>query len=521
MNNSNFAKKSLHISIITALGLGFFSSAFSATWNSNNTGCSNADIWSNNFCWNGGTVPGAGEDAIVRNNSGTDITVDYNTASPTLNSLVVEATSSGTTTLTRNSNITLDSNEVYIGRNGSAVSSVIHNAGSSTFGNGYIGSRKNASGYYELNDTDPSSNSSLEWGDLDLGNVGYGEFTQSSGTTHTINDSFQIGTNDTGSGKYTLNGGTLTVGGTEEVGRFGDGEFTQNGGTHNVDFLHIARKSGTGIYQLNGGDLVVTDGLEVGTIPTSNASFVQNGGSVTVGTAANPGTVVVSASGLATGSYQLNAGTLQASLIENKDYFEHSGGEITGDIDNYDELRFSGNGTRQVQGSITNIGQTTFTHNPAGAPAPITGTSNSLIELMDGTMLNISSDLTLNDLGTFTMDLGSNTVATSEFVNVGGTAALGGILELNIDTGFSAESGDIWTLFTASDIDSMFSQVLFNESFVDLQFSLTYTDTTVNLLATSVSPVPVPPALWLFGSGLVGLVSLSRRGRKKLATSCN
>ncbi len=35
-----------------------------------------------------------------------------------------------------------------------------------------------------------------------------------------------------------------------------------------------------------------------------------------------------------------------------------------------------------------------------------------------------------------------------------------------------------------------------------------------NVGTLAASPVPIPPAIWLFGSGLVGLVGLKRRGRK-------
>ena len=32
------------------------------------------------------------------------------------------------------------------------------------------------------------------------------------------------------------------------------------------------------------------------------------------------------------------------------------------------------------------------------------------------------------------------------------------------------------------------------------------------LWAITTSPIPIPPALWLFGSGLIGLVGFARRG---------
>lgn len=42
---------------------------------------------------------------------------------------------------------------------------------------------------------------------------------------------------------------------------------------------------------------------------------------------------------------------------------------------------------------------------------------------------------------------------------------------------------------------------------------VTYQGATINIL----QPVPVPAAVWLFGSGLIGLVGIARRGKQQLA----
>jgi|GEM_PF-2507462 len=498
MNTRDFAKKTIHAAIIATLG--FSTTAYSADWI-----CSNTDDWDNSSCWSTSAVPGAGEDAKIRTTTrAPNITVNYInafTSGETLNEFILDASGTDTATLIRDVNISLNSSNVFIGQRGSGLSSVIHNAGSSIFDTGFIGAQEASNGYYELNNT-----GSIQWYDLYLGNRGNGEFSQLGGS-NTINNNFQIGVESTGSGQYTLSDGTLTVNGIEEVGRWGEGSFVQNGGLHNVFRLHVARKAANGTYQLNSGDLNVSERLEIGTIPSSNGLFVQNGGNVIVA-----GPTVISGSGLATGKYELNGGILQTSIVENNDLFEHNGGQIIGDVVNNDKLRFTGNGTRLIQGSVINTGETTFIHDPQDNTGdPLIRTANGLIEIADGTTLNISEDLLLEDLGTFSMTLGDVSYGTTEFIRIDGKATLGGIFELNIYEDFFAEDGDIWTLFTASDIDGLFSQVIFNESYVDLDFSLAYNGTSVDLVAASVSAVPIPAAAWLFVSGLAGLITISRR----------
>ncbi|MEW8221794.1 MAG: hypothetical protein AB2729_05610, partial [Candidatus Thiodiazotropha taylori] len=189
--------------------------------------------------------------------------------------------------------------------------------------------------------------------------------------------------------------------------------------------------------------------------------------------------------------------------------FIHTGGQLIGDLENYDQAVFAGAGTRLIQGSVTNHGQTDFDQPPFGIR-----TANSSITLSEGTTLQISDNLTLNDLGSFTLELGGDSFGLDNFVQVGGLANLGGTLELDIFNDFLAEDGDSWTLFSASNISGFFSEALLNENFVDLQFSLSYTATSVDLIASSVAPVPVPAAVWFFGTGLAGIVTVSRRGRK-------
>jgi len=51
--------------------------------------------------------------------------------------------------------------------------------------------------------------------------------------------------------------------------------------------------------------------------------------------------------------------------------------------------------------------------------------------------------------------------------------------------------------------------LLFDETIVDGVF--TDPNFTLTMTATPVSAVPVPAAVWLFGSGLLGMVGIARR----------
>ncbi|MCG8074123.1 MAG: hypothetical protein N0C86_19295, partial [Candidatus Thiodiazotropha taylori] len=125
MNSSHTGLRVLHKSIIAALGVGFCTSAFSASWL-----CTNTDDWNNSACWSP-TIPGATETALIQAPAATDIVINYNnstTPTETLAEIVIDAEATGTATLIRNDNFALNSSDVFIGQRGGGVSSVIHNA---------------------------------------------------------------------------------------------------------------------------------------------------------------------------------------------------------------------------------------------------------------------------------------------------------------------------------------------------------------------------------------------------------
>lgn len=95
------------------------------------------------------------------------------------------------------------------------------------------------------------------------------------------------------------------------------------------------------------------------------------------------------------------------------------------------------------------------------------------------------------------------TVGTGGILNVLGAANLNNIA-------YSGTNGDLLALFNAgTGTQTATFQFTSPTSLTDL--FTTSTTTTSTSFSGSINPIPVPPALWLFGSGLLGLVGIARR----------
>jgi hypothetical protein len=244
--------------------------------------------------------------------------------------------------------------------------SVTNNATDSVAGNLILGNQASGDGSYTIdgdtaqtlvsfvaggnsgapvNVNDPNTNAN---GAVVIGNYGTGSFTQGSADNSDPNNQVSIagdlvlglqglgngGAGTDSAGTYTLNEGTLIVGGKLVVGASSTGTnganlFTQNGGTVNltgsafgnpdytgvgntgtVDELMIGGgggsiDGGTGAYILNNGTLTATL-IEVG--HTGTGTFTQNDGTVTATSSLWLGNYTGS-----TGTYTLSRGTLNAA----------------------------------------------------------------------------------------------------------------------------------------------------------------------------------------------------------------
>lgn len=153
------------------------------------------------------------------------------------------------------------------------------------------------------------------------------------------------------------------------------------------------------------------------------------------------------------------------------------------------------------------------TYSGAGA---ITGTGTSFFEgdLRPGnspTQLTIEGDSVFGFTNTTVMELaGLQRGIEYDAIDVGGMLTLGGTLEIIQIDGFEASYGDSFDLLRATTIDGTF----FNEVLPELGGPLFWTTEVIDLDGSSVfraQVVPIPAAVWMFGSGLALLGWFRRR----------
>lgn len=494
--------------IFSALSVSLTAPANAADWI-----CSGTENYGNSSCWTGGVEPGANEDALINVYDSSDVIVNYQGSSQAgsiLSDFRLNNESTGNLIFNRYTNDVLNANLAIIGTNGNVT--VNHSSGDSSINYMVMASSSTSVASYNLSGTGSISTTGIY-----VGNSGQAYMNQSGGTLN-VTDEFSVGHQSGGYGSYTLSGGTINVAGAEYVGYFGDADFVQSGGVHNVNDLFVGRKNVTGTYTINSGDLNVTRLMDVGTIPgavgstSQNASFVQNGGNLTL----NPGGIItVSSSGMAEGSYQLNAGTVTADTIVNNDTFDYQGGGINANIDNRDQFNVSGGGSLSINGDFINRGLTEFQHTFAfGTPdeTEITRTATSSLNMNDGTTLSINGDAYLQPDSTISIDLASGYLSDSNpWLSVDGIAYIDGVLDLSGIYESILFSGDTWSLLEASIVYGEFTNVIFPE-YEGIMWDISYNADSIML--SGIASVPLPSAFWLLGSGLLGLISVGRRSKK-------
>ncbi|TCV89067.1 hypothetical protein [Sulfurirhabdus autotrophica] len=168
--------------------------------------------------------------------------------------------------------------------------------------------------------------------------------------------------------------------------------------------------------------------------------------------------------------------------------------------------------TGYADGSGTPIGRTSSVLWPNGVQAqavtvgPAQGPAQITIKRIDGNVFDITA---------FTAKLLANTAGAGGAIEV--MPLLNGNDGLPNPAAFDA-TGYGGQSFSYNDSPNYFGSTLPLKGFDTYTFSL-YVDfalTGITLVdASSPAPVPVPPALWLFGSGLIGLVGMTRK--KQLA----
>ncbi len=147
--------------------------------------------------------------------------------------------------------------------------------------------------------------------------------------------------------------------------------------------------------------------------------------------------------------------------------------------------------------------------------------------------LNVVGDYSQDASSIFDVDidfanvLAGDVALVSDVLNVSGTATLDGLLDISlVTTGFGSGPfftpvpvlGDTFDILTADTILGQFSGLnTLSPLAAGLAWDVSYildpalTDIVRLSVVEAPAAVPVPPAVWLFGSGLLGLVGVARR----------
>lgn len=547
--HASHRRRTVHVAVVAAMAGLHIGSASAAEfiWT-----CDGTNDWANAACWDlPGGPPAAGDSAYLSYYGGVnDRTVTYSVAAPAaaLNQLIIDATGTGSVTLQQTdgalaagyewvgylgtgthaqaggtntisgelilgletgsagtyalSGGALETATTYVGQggNGSFVQSGGTHTISTAAGEGtlIVGANSGSNSAYELSGT-----GALQADKVRIGYLGTGSFVQNGGTVTVTElaegyESFDNlpGGTPGGVGSYTLNGGTLTVNGAHYVGYWGQGSFVHNDGSHSATDLYVGRKRGVGSYELNGGTLAVSGIETLGLILGSDGTFVQNGGTHTIGTRLD-----IAPSAGAAGTFVLNGGSLTAPQVNVGDdgEFVYAGGTLAANVANTGMFTVEGAGIHGIDGSLTNTGRVT---------------------LADGSQLAVDANLTAGAGGAIHADLGSLFHAgTTPWITVGNHASLGGIFELGLDGSLALSDGASWTLLSASSLTGTFD-TLFLPTVAGWTWDLNYDyGNAIVTLTAHVSAVPVPAAVWLLGSGLIGLATCGRRRNRTGQTS--
>jgi len=340
-----------------------------------------------------------------------------------------------------------------------------------------------------------------------IGDAGVGTFHQNGGTN--ITPTLSIGTQAGSNGVYNLNGGTLTAGAVAT----GAGTSTLNidGGVLSVGSTYDPTNSTGGatvpnnpnvfgggngsisVVNFNVGNAVNSNGNHAltgtGTITAVNETIGNSGtGTLTQtgGTNTVTNTLTLAANAGSSGTYNLNGGRLNAAniTVNSGGTFNFNGGTLS---------------VGQFTGDLANLGGTL-------APGSSPGTTN------------ITGNYGQSQTGTFAVEIGGTGPGQFDVLKVSGTATLDGTLSVSLfDLGsglFTPHLGDSFDILTADLIQGGFSSLTLATLDPGLKWDISYlTDAigTTDVVRLSVAAVPIPAGVWLFGSGLLGLVGVARR----------
>lgn len=508
--------------------------------------------WHNVYNWDNGIPSSTSYTAQVNNGGRTNITSDATTFSLTLGSGNGESGNA----LFSNGNLTVKGLTA-----GSYGTGLFRQTGGTVleylYGNITLGYGNNGHGTYELVSGDVSRY--YEY----VGQYGTGIFDQEGGN-NTVTDFLWLGCADGGHGTYNLKGGTLSTNNVYLAGSSSGNPtavFNHTDGNHTVGATlylggyHHTAANGNGTYNLSGGKLTAQHNIELGCRDTG--TFYQTGG-----TAEIAGQLRMGYASAAEGMYILEGGILSAQS-EMIGRFGTSNFTQTGGVNEVATSLYVGYDTSGDQSGSYSIsgGALTTSNLYVGF-----NFSNATFDIADASaVITVSNELKFAENSTFTAVPGATIHMTgSNFENksqtpenlsglenltlifeggegvwdtfevasldVGGDDATGfdtnfalGKLQLGGDAGVGwLQLVDLFDNQVGIEALYVHCLVLGKDSKLDLNgidlFYGSLTDQGCEIFLNGAEminvPIPIPGAIWLLGSGLIGLVGFRRRFKK-------
>jgi fibronectin-binding autotransporter adhesin len=245
-----------------------------------------------------------------------------------------------------------------------------------------------------------SGNYNLNGGALTLtgselvGQGGVAVFSQTAGSN--VAGTLSLGNGGAANGTYLLTAGALSVNSGETIGKFSVGSFTQIGGTNTAASLAIADNVGsTGSYTLTGGNLNINGPIAVGGDPVNGAGGV--------------GTFTVTGNGVATDTTTLTVFNATGNGLT-----------LTGGTINTPAMNLGGNsGLLNWTGGTLDLTTSSVTFDPTASATSTGAVFGSGLTLNNGQTLEISGNETLGGTGTFALTLNAGSIHS-----VGGSITL-------------------------------------------------------------------------------------------------
>lgn len=315
-------RKELIVGIVWYLAAGVISpivrpvSALAA----DNNWIAGSGLWDTGSNWSLAVMPDTDDRALITPAGSGDIVIQYqNSSNPVLQLFRLDALGTGTLEL-RQSQDTLT---VFDGQIGYSAGAGIYGTGTYTQSGGSLIVQNRLTLGYSGNSTGRSlgtynlgGTGDLQVKQVELGLYGEGRLNQTGGTS-TIASLF-LGAYETGTGRYALSGGKLSVSNIFGVGGGyqGTGLFLQDGGENSAKSLYIGYgNESSGSYELNNGELI-SQNTYVG--HNGTGTFTQRGGTHTVSNSLNV---------RSNSSYELSGGTLDVKNENIFNSFVHKDGE--------------------------------------------------------------------------------------------------------------------------------------------------------------------------------------------------